>query len=450
MKRRKKFVSRSDWPGQRARQEPSRPSGESAERFFVLGRQPLISFAELVLLLQSRAASPNEMRRLAEVAFVSSKVPIDCRETLTTLGGTIKAGKILACVDNADPDVILQALESSGFLGSLASKGKSVTFALSVYSALPDHDVSVTLRRSLTEEINRLVKRILSQMGISCRYLVWEGTCRAEPITSAQLIKTHALEQGAELCLFWTDTGIRIGSTEAVQDIDAFARRDMEKPHRRTTEGMLPPKLARILVNLCRQSEDGVLLDPFCGSGVVLMEAIQLGLNVIGSDTAPDALDASRVNVGWLYENQQGLPDAKGNAFYCCDARRLSDRIAPLSVDCIATEPYLGPPLRRPASPLEAAKLLAGLRSLYVETLSELRILLRPGGRLALVLPRFAGTGHGYGLDLVEEMSLMGYRILNPAEWAGERTDHPYLLYSRQNQRVLREIWLLESPGEKR
>ena len=56
-----------------------------------------------------------------------------------------------------------------------------------------------------------------------------------------------------------------------VQDIDAYSKRDQTRPARDAKVGMLPPKLAQILINLCGPLKPGsVVLDPFCGTGVVL------------------------------------------------------------------------------------------------------------------------------------------------------------------------------------
>ena len=64
----------------------------------------------------------------------------------------------------------------------------------------------------------------------------------------------------------------------------------MDKPYRDMRRGMLPPKLARSLVNLAigaKSPSDMTILDPFCGTGTVLMEAMLLGTHVVGTDLAP-------------------------------------------------------------------------------------------------------------------------------------------------------------------
>ena len=58
------------------------------------------------------------------------------------------------------------------------------------------------------------------------------------------------------------------------------------KPHKRPFfhPGSMNPKLARCMVNLSRVKEDDLLLDPFCGTGGILIEAGLIGCKVVGSD----------------------------------------------------------------------------------------------------------------------------------------------------------------------
>ena len=46
----------------------------------------------------------------------------------------------------------------------------------------------------------------------------------------------------------------------------------------------LHPKVARALVNLSEVEKNETLLDPFCGTGGILLEAGLIGANVIGND----------------------------------------------------------------------------------------------------------------------------------------------------------------------
>ena len=58
------------------------------------------------------------------------------------------------------------------------------------------------------------------------------------------------------------------------------------KPHKRPFfyPGSMNPKLARCMVNLSRIREGQLLLDPFCGTGGILIDAGLIGCKVVGSD----------------------------------------------------------------------------------------------------------------------------------------------------------------------
>lgn len=58
------------------------------------------------------------------------------------------------------------------------------------------------------------------------------------------------------------------------------------KPHKRPFfyPGSMNPKLARCMVNLSRVKQGQLLLDPFCGTGGILIEAGLIGCKVAGSD----------------------------------------------------------------------------------------------------------------------------------------------------------------------
>jgi len=65
------------------------------------------------------------------------------------------------------------------------------------------------------------------------------------------------------------------GKTVAVQDFEDWGKRDYGRPEAEGHIGMLPPKVARMMVNLAQVN---YILDPFCGTGTILMEALTLGL----------------------------------------------------------------------------------------------------------------------------------------------------------------------------
>jgi len=54
------------------------------------------------------------------------------------------------------------------------------------------------------------------------------------------------------------------------------------------------PPVARALVNIVLKGRDGLVLDPFCGSGTTLVEARWLGVDSIGVDAVPFYVELTR------------------------------------------------------------------------------------------------------------------------------------------------------------
>ena len=240
----------------------------------ILGRQPEFGLVELESLLGADAMRPFGRR----AALVSSPPPI------AQLGGTIKLVEIWAQMPAAAVESMVTRPEIVQRLaGNAASK---VVFGISVYGTQSDHTV--------VTRVGLVLKRQLQQVGRSVRYVAPKG--RATELTAAQLKFNRMLEHGYDVCVVTDGEQAIVGRTASVQDIDWYAARDYGRPARSAKVGMLPPKLAQILVN----TVSGSIYDPFCGTGVVLQEGLLAGRNVMGSDLDTGMVDASRANLKWL------------------------------------------------------------------------------------------------------------------------------------------------------
>jgi tRNA (guanine10-N2)-dimethyltransferase len=60
--------------------------------------------------------------------------------------------------------------------------------------------------------------------------------------------------------------------------------------------GVMMPRMARTLVNLSCTHAGDTLVDPFCGTGGILIESALLGARTIGSDFDPEMIRGSRMN----------------------------------------------------------------------------------------------------------------------------------------------------------
>jgi tRNA (guanine10-N2)-dimethyltransferase len=93
----------------------------------------------------------------------------------------------------------------------------------------------------------------------------------------------------------------------------------------------LHPKIARALVNLSQVKRQDTFLDPFCGTGGILLEAGLIGAHVIGSDIEQKMIDGSQKNLTFY--------NLKNFHLYCTDIGGILQYVP--SVDAIATDfPY--------------------------------------------------------------------------------------------------------------
>ena len=227
----------------------------------VLGRQPEISIAELEALFGSVKKISNNL-----AVFEENIVKPD----IDRLGGSLKIAE----------KIVNKPLD---FLRELP-EGK-ITLGISDYSGYAS-------KKTATIEALKL-KKILVRHGRSVR-VVENKEATLSTATSLHNGLGGKNERKVELIKVNNDWYKVIG----VQDIDAYTKRDQARPARDAKVGMLPPKLAQILINLCGSLKAGSrVLDPFCGTGVVLQEALLMGYVAYGTDLSERMVEYSEKNL---------------------------------------------------------------------------------------------------------------------------------------------------------
>jgi putative methyltransferase (TIGR01177 family) len=99
---------------------------------------------------------------------------------------------------------------------------------------------------------------------------------------------------------FWTISGPG-GAERAAVEVGPVDRPRMEErrmpklPYRRPVS--LPPRLARVAVNLARVRPGDRVVDPFVGTGALLLEAAVLGARVSGGDLDPEMVRGTLRNL---------------------------------------------------------------------------------------------------------------------------------------------------------
>ena len=403
----------------------------------VLGRQPEISIAELEALFSDMQILDESCRLFSSpkndgifgdplpepspvhvIRFETSNIV-----TIARLGGTLKLAVELV----EKPLEYLQGLP----------EGK-ITLGVSDYSKKAS-------RKSVQQEALKL-KRVLVKQGRSVR-VVENKEAALSTATSLHNGLSGKNERKVELIKVDDDWYRVIG----VQDIDAYAERDQARPARDAKVGMLPPKLAQILINLCGPlPENSVILDPFCGTGVVLQEALLMGYRAYGTDINERMVEYSLRNLEYLFlDPLRSRPSSRGSlAIPLPSSRTVSKQTFQVSVgdattfqweqpiDAVACEGYLGKPFSKIPTEMELKEQKQECGTIVLGFLKNLAPQIKTKTPVTIAAPAWLRENGEYSrLEIVDEIEKLGYNVNNKTREG--------LLYHRERQVVARDILIL-------
>lgn len=378
------------------------------QTLFIFGRTPGLSLLELTSFY------PNASLLRPDIAYIDDVVS-DPDARIHALGGTVKIVESIAEVNELTEESMLPILISE-------AKDNHITFGLSAYGTrIPSH-------------LSSAVKKLLTQQGIVARYIETkhDEALSSVVIAKQQVVELVAVPQGQHFIL---------GVTRAVQDFEDWNKRDFGRPAADAKAGMLPPKVARMIVNIALKGIDAghhpMVVDPFCGVGTVLSEALLVGANVSGSDISETAILHAKKNVEWLRREYPVIAPLYAN-IYVGDATHLSKSQAANSVDAIVTEPFMGETIDKKdipgLRPERVKNILRGLEKLYIGALKEWTHILKSNGTIVMAMPAYdLGRSVMRVKNVVDRCESLGYTLLTgPIE------------YSRPQAIVRREFYVFK------
>jgi tRNA G10 N-methylase Trm11 len=196
-----------------------------------------------------------------------------------------------------------------------------------------------------------------------------------------------------------------------------------------------------MLVNLSCTAPKATILDPFCGIGTVLQEAMLLGYDVKGLELNPIRVKHCIENLEWVKEHFNTRTDFEIKSG---DARKLSDYFENGSIDAIVTEPELGPLLKTLPSEKEAKQIVSTLQKLYEKFFSEAKLVLKSKGKIVIVIPRFRTKNLKlFTIDMERILQGNGFRISNATEDLPIKVSLPHL-YKEEWHKIERLVYILK------
>lgn len=379
---------------------------------FILGSHAKLSFAELKAVLDTHDI---QIERHEGVAFVTSTTALEVGGLMQRLGGTVKIAEVVGEFDEERLiDWIYEHIDTNS----------KFHFGFSLYAI--ENGIALKKHWKVLHTLGLVIKKALKSEGISARFV----ESKEVALSSVIVHKERLLKNGVDVVLFKRSGSLLFGKTLVVQPFQEFSKRDYGRPSRDAHSGMLPPKLARMMVNLAQPAIESLILDPFCGSGTVLQEALLMGFDhLIGSDISEKAITDTKNNLDWLRQSEVSVPNIPLHVA-SVELLNRSKIVDAKSIDRIIFEGYLGP-----STPKQDRldSIMKELTAFYRATFEEFSTMLNRDGRIVAALPFWKKNGKEYHLNLEKIIGSTDREIQQAP-----------LLYRRPQSVVGREIIIIQ------
>ncbi|MFB6088599.1 MAG: TRM11 family methyltransferase [Candidatus Aenigmatarchaeota archaeon] len=301
---------------------------------------------------------------------------------------------VLLSISNFDP------LKASRRLGGIKRIGKIIC---TDYRKLEELDLYRRIEEKLfygikeipnsgrKEAIRKILKNKFKEENLKAMY---------KEMNLGELVKKNSLE-----ILTFSDR--YVGRTVSISNPLDFQSRDNRRPNK-NREITTSIRISDILLNLAQVKKDEIVLDPFCGNGTILQEALLFGSEVRGLDIKEGRVKETVENLKW-FKKEYSIN--KKFEIRCGDSRKVSKYFPENSIDKIVSEPELGPMLKKLPKRNKAKNIMNNLEDLYSDFFREVSKILKKNGIMVIVLPQLkTKDDEKYKMD-VEKITHDNFKI---------------------------------------
>lgn len=368
---------------------------------FILGRNIELSLAEIFSYFEKVG------NKILSYEVKSNSVLLDLDKPtgkiINDFGGVVSIGEVLC---EGDLKELINCLEKKELY--LGEKNK-FNYCLWNFSSHYE-DVSVYLKKRFRSEKLKAVEKTLT------------GKIKLQSGESMQKVGSKLIEE--EFFIFGNKK-LYFGRISEKCDYEELEKRDMSRPVRREALS-ISPRLAKIMINLSQVQEGGKLLDPFCGVGVILQEALMQGIEVVGIDRDKNAIEGAKKNLEFLNFAHQKYKLINWDS----STAKINE------VNVIVTEPDFGETLKKIPTKDKAKKMLEDYENLMVKVIKNLSNLVL--GRIVFTAPFIRIGKKRLGCDMNKILERTELKIAK-----GKNIEFPIAEF-RHNQIVGRQIFVLE------
>ena len=286
---------------------------------FIAGKNWKLSLAEIISYLNARSCTFRVVEVSKPFFLIETEKPLGTT-IIDDLGGTVKIGKTVTSIStkavtdafihrNKQSRMEVQAAlsENPNINEIFRTSPPKLVFGVSVYSG---HSRFIRFSREIHRFLGGVLKEILTAKGVRSSFMGFPRHRQLPQLSHVEVLKKRLVEDSAEILFCIGERKTFVARTLAVHDPFEFQKRDIGRPVQRKIFS-IPPRLAKIMVNLASCLPGMVLLDPFCGVGAILQEAMLNGAQVIGMDIDSWCAKAAEKNLEWIkseYKLEQDFP----------------------------------------------------------------------------------------------------------------------------------------------
>jgi len=409
---------------------------------FHLGRIPALSLAEIQSVFEKMKIDYTVDFVNPKFLILDIKNKVDFDDLFPQMGGIIKIAKVVD--NNKDLDDALKKTVSIVEDLNQKKPGKKIIGYSVYFTANMDKDKAFEISEKTRKKFTEIKK--LCPKNSSIRIIFPDKNLE---IKSISVIKNKLIEKGAEFNFLFLNNKLILSKTITVQDIESYSDRDYNRPKKDSKIGMIPPKLAQIMINLAQVKKGDAIFDPFCGVGTILQEALLNDYRIVGSDANGEQIASSKENLEWLKTKYiLEYPDYK---IFQADIKNITKKIKQNSVDAIVTESTLGPIYKKVPNKVEINHNYNRFAKMYISFFQIAKLILRKKRRLVITIPAYRmEDGEFITAPFIDRLEKIGYSIVSPLDKEFtiediEITDRNSIIYSRQNQIVAREVFVFEN-----
>lgn len=299
---------------------------------FILGRNPELSVAELKSFFKKEKYEYSEFKVRGNSVLIDFDRNLDAG-VVELLGGTIAIGRVLCDTKNIDKTEIY------------FSEKNNFSYVLWDFSDESENISEYLKKRFKKEKLKASEKKLRLEMDL-------QDSEKAQNLSSKLVQEQYFVFENY------------FGKIIEYYDYEKVEKRDMQKPVRRESLS-ISPRLAKIMINLSGVKENEILLDCFCGVGVVLSEALNQNIKVVGVDKDKDAIKGALENLKWFgfsEENYKLLNE---------DSSRVN--LSKFKISGMASEPDFGETLKKIPDEKKAEEMIKRFENLMTKILINIR-----------------------------------------------------------------------------